>query len=116
MKMKLPTVTLVLVSLALFGFGCWAAREAFLKDLEAALAVGFFSPARAGVPSFVTPEEEEAIERREQELKQRAQAQAQRWKAGSAALFAAGVIPLTVIFIRSRRARQEKLSSGHGQP
>ncbi|MCZ7645723.1 MAG: hypothetical protein M5U26_10635 [Planctomycetota bacterium] len=79
-----------------------------LKDLDSIFADGVFSPIRAEYPSFVTPEQQIEIQRREQELKLRLEAETRWWRALTVSLFASSILPLSGVVILGRRALKRR--------
>jgi hypothetical protein len=103
---QIPSLTLLL--LALLGFGFWARHQAMVKDLDSIFAEGVFSPIRAQYPSVVSPEQQAAIQQREQEFKLQSEATAKRWKVLSISLFTASIIPVAALSILGRRALKNR--------
>ena len=103
--------SLALLTLALPGLGFWARHRAMIKDLRSAFAVGLFSPIRTEDPSVVTPAQEAVIQRREQELNLRLEAEARRWRALAVSLFAGSVLSLSGVLILGRRALKKRRDS-----
>src|SRR5262245_10193628 len=107
MRIVPQIVSVIILMFVFLGFGFWARHQAILKELESIFAVGAFSPIRADYPSVITPEQQAAIEQREQELKLQSEAKARRWRVLSVSLFASSFMPLAAVSILARRALKD---------
>jgi hypothetical protein len=111
MRIAPQIALLTLLTLALLGLALWARHQAMIKDLHSAFAVGLFSPIRAEYPSTVAPAQAAVVQRREQELKLRLEAEARRWGALAISLFAGSVLSLSGVLILGRRALKKHRAS-----
>jgi len=113
MRIRLQLTALAIFTFTILGLGFWARHKAMLRDLDAAFTATLFSPIRTEYPSIVSPEQEAVIQRREQELILRSEAEARRWRALAFGLFAGSILSCSgtvVLGSRVLKKRREKHS------
>jgi hypothetical protein len=113
LRIILRTVPLAILVIALLAIGGWCCHQRMIKEIDAAFAVGWFSPIRWEYTHgrscvILTPEQAAEMERREHELQLRLETEAGNYRALSILSFCATIVPLFGLVILGRAALKER--------